>query len=726
LRKTRIAATAVALLAIASLDASAQASQAPVIKVLSNRADLISSGDALVQVKLPAGTSPGRVRVKVGKRNVTSLFALRPDGRFEGLLTGLADGRNVVTASVAGGRAARIAILNHPNGGPALAGPQVQPWTCQSTAVDKQCNQPTKYELEYKSSADAQFRPYDPKSPPPDLATTTTDQGRTVPYIVRLETGYQDRDQFATAVLYDPTKPWRPWAPQKGWNHKLLITHGASCGIERTTGTAPAVMNDAALSHGFAVMSTALDNAGHNCNIATQAESLVMAKEHLVEEYGRIRYTIATGCSGGSLVQQQVANAYPGLYQGLLPQCSFPDSWSTGQQLAAYHLTRLYFENPAKWGPGVAWTPDEIADVEGHPNHANAAIFDTVYWKDLAIPDDGCVGVTPEQTYNRDTNVHGVRCTLADYMVNVLGPRRPNVWSPMEKQVGHGFAGLPLDNVGVQFGLRALRQHQITPEQFVDVNEKIGGVDIDIRPIAKRNVADQPALRNVYRNGAIDETNNLKGVPIIDLRGPDPGAFHDAYRSWTVRARLEHVEGHFPKNHVIWFGHVPLLGDANYATEGLYAIDRWLAKVEADKRHVSRERKVADDRPADVHDRCSQIPGVEQVDLPTVGKVCQNDAVQTRYATPLMVAGEGVRTDTNKCRLKPIRREDYFPIEFTDAQWERLKKTFPTGVCNWSRSGVDQRNTIPWMSYQDSKGHVVYGGRPLGRPPRSRPLPAKH
>ena len=71
-------------------------------------------------------------------------------------------------------------------------------------------------------------------------------------------------------------------------------------------------------------MSTALNNAGHNCNIVTQAESMVMAKERLVEQYGEIRYTIGTGCSGGSLTQQQVANAYPGIYQGILPPCASP------------------------------------------------------------------------------------------------------------------------------------------------------------------------------------------------------------------------------------------------------------------------------------------------------------------------------------------------------------------------------------------------------------------
>jgi Tannase-like family of unknown function (DUF6351) len=692
------------------------------IEVLSNRADLISSGDALVAINLPAGVDPAKVKVFVGSRNVTDAFAIRPNGRFEGLVTGLSNGVNVLTARLPDGSGARIRITNHPNGGPAFSGPQVQPWVCQSGATDSQCNAPTTYQYQYKSSTTGQLQSYNPKNPPSDVATTTTDEGVTVPFIIRIETGYQDRDQYKIAVLYDPSKPWAAWDPQRQWNHKLLITHGASCGIDHRSGSAPSVTGDnatVALGRGFATMSTALDNAGHNCNIVTEAESLVMAKERLVEAYGGIRYTIGTGCSGGSLVQQQVANAYPGIYQGILPQCSFPDAWSTGQQLAAYHQIRLYVEDPSKWAPGVTWTPEQIAAVEGHPNHVNSVVFDSVYWTDLAVPDDGCAGVPSEDNYNAETNPDGVRCTLADYMINVFGPRPESVWIEPERTVGHGFAGLALGDVGVQFGFEALKKGDITPEQFVDLNAKIGGSDIDINWIPQRSDADQPALRNAYRSGAINETNNLKDVPIIDLRGPDPGAFHDVYRSWTIRARLEREEGHFPRNHVIWFGQTPLIGDPNYTTEGLLAMDRWLSAVEADNRDVPRAQKVADDRPTDVQDRCSQIDGVEQVSVPGVGPVCELKDLQTRYATPAMVAGEGVETDTNRCTLKPLRRSDYYPIEITDDQWARLQTAFPTGVCNWSRPGVSQQGTMPWMNYQDANGNVIYGGRPLPAPPKS-------
>ena len=685
------------------------------IDVLSNRAEVISAGDALVAVDIPSGVSPDKVRVFDDSREVTSAFAVRPNGRFEGLVTGLALGPNVLSARASGAKEARITITNHPNGGPVFSGPQVQPWVCQSSAADSQCNQPVSYSYRYKNSL-GQFADYDPDNPPSDVASTTTDQGKTVPYIVRVETGYQDRDQYKIAILYDPTKPFTAWQPQDGFNHKLLITHGASCGIDHQSGDAPDVENDAALSRGFAVMSTALNNAGHNCNIATQAESMVMAKERLVEQYGEIRYTIGTGCSGGSLTQQQVANAYPGIYQGILPACSFPDSWSTGQQLVDYHLVRNYAENPAKWGTGVAWTPDAIAAVEGHPNHVNSIVFDTVYWTSLGVPDDGCPGVPAEDNYNAETNPGGVRCVLADYMINVLGPRPSSVWSPAEQQVGHGFAGLPLDNVGVQYGLEALKKGQITTEQFVDLNEKIGGGTIDSVWKPERFNADQPALANAYRSGGVNSTNNLDKVAIIDLRGPDPGAFHDAYRSWAIRARLEREHGTFA-NQVIWFGATPLLGDPRWADEGMIAMDKWLAAVEADHGSASLASKIVRDRPSDIQDRCTQVDIADQIELPGIGTVCNLPEVETRFGTPHTVAGESIATDSNKCVLKPLRRLDYYPISFSDSQWARLQSAFPTGVCDWSRPGISQQGAIPWQTYQDSAGNVVYGGRGLGPAP---------
>jgi hypothetical protein len=697
----RLIVTMMAVLALAA--PAAQATDAPKLQVLSNRADLISAGDALVAIDIGAA-DPASVRVTVGDRDVTDAFAVRTNGRYEGLLDGLAVGENELTATVPDAPATRITIVNHPNGGPVFSGPQVQPWVCQQGARDAQCNQPETYSYEYRSSLTGLFAAYDPDNPPSDVAQTTTDEGVTVPFIVRTETGYQDRDQYKIAVLFDPSKPWTAWAPQRQFNHKLLITHGASCGIDHQSGSAPSVTSDTealgsspteALGRGFAVMSSALDNAGHNCNLVTQAESLVMAKERLVERYGELRYAIGTGCSGGSLTQQQVANAYPGIYQGILPQCSFPDAWSTGQQLADYHLVRGYVENPSRWGAGVVWTPAEIAAVEGHPNHVNSIILDSLYFSVLGDPTNPCAGVSESERYDPQTNPDGVRCTLADYMVNVMG-RRPD-----------GSAGRPLDNVGVQYGLEALRKGQISAAQFADINARIGGADIDAEWQPERIEADRPALANTYRSGGINETNNLDQVAIIDLRGTDPGAFHDVYRAFAIRARLEREHGSFA-NQVIWEGPVPLIGQTDYTVLGLRAMDRWLSAVEKDTRDVPVSRKIVDDKPADIHDQCTD--GVGHA-IPSQ-EICA--LINPIFTTPRVVAGEGIETDVNKCSLKPLRRSDYLPVVFSNAQWAQVKSAFPTGVCDWSKPGVDQQATIPWMTYEDT-----VGGRPLGSPPAS-------
>jgi hypothetical protein len=699
----------------------------PVISVLSNRADLISGGEALVSVKLPARKDARKMKMRLGRRNVTSEFAQRVNGQYEGLVTGLTVGRNTLTAAVAHSTSSKVTIINHAIGGALFSGPQVKPWVCENGTSDPQCNQAPTYTYQYKSAVTGLFSAYNPASPPAaaSIATTTTQTGATVPFIVRFETGYQDRDQYQIAVLYQPAQPWTAWHPQPQFAHKLLLTHGASCGADRESSTAPSTTSDTvgvpggpgvtnspttALGMGYAVMSTALDNSGHNCDVVVQAESLVMAKQHLIDHYGTLRFTIGTGCSGGSLAQQQVANAYPGVYQGILPQCSFPDAWSTGQQLADYQLTRNYFENPTKWGLGVVWTPVQIAALQGNPNYLNSVELSTLYWPTLANPAYACAGVTAAQRWS-PSNPTGVRCDLEDYMKNVFGAYK--VGNP------HGYAGYPLDNVGVEYGLTALQQGIITPAQFVDINQKIGGYDHNYDTTAGRVVADQPALPNAYRSGAVNETNNMTGLAIIDLRGPDAGSFHDAYRAWAIRARLEHQEGHFPKNDVIWFGETPLIGDPQYTTEGLQAMDKWLSAVDSDHRNISLPAKVARDRPAGVHDQCSDIPGVDAVNVPGVGEVCEQPLAQTKFATPRMEAGESIATDQEKCQLKPLKQSDFYPIDFTDSQWTTLEQSFPNGVCDFSKRGVDQQNTIPWLTYQSNAAgnHVITGGKRLGPAP---------
>jgi hypothetical protein len=146
---------------------------------------------------------------------------------------------------------------------------------------------------------------------------------------------------------------------------------------------------------------------------------------------------------------------------------------------------------------------------------------------------------------------------------------------------------------------------------------------------------------------------------------------------------------------------------ATWPTEALLAMDRWLTAVERDHSNISRARKIADDRPANLQDRCT-------------ADICKQEAA-TRYGTPHSVAGGDELNDIVKCRLQPLRRDE-LPVRFTDDEWAQLQKAFPSGVCDWSQPGIGQGRNVPWLTYQDAKGDVIYGGRPMGPPPRSRPL----
>ncbi len=63
---------------------------------------------------------------------------------------------------------------------------------------------------------------------------------------------------------------------------------------------------------------------------------------------------------------------------------------------------------------------------------------------------------------------------------------------------------------------------------------------------------------------------------------------------------------------------------------------------------------------------------------------------------------------------KPLRAADYLPAVFSDADWAQLQKTYPDGVCDYAKPGVDVTPTVPWLTYEGGPG-----GRHLGDPPAS-------
>ena len=304
------------------------------------------------------------VKVTLNGNDVTSAFAVRENGRYEGLVTGLRVGKNVLVARPAPRRhhgkrkheneiviGRQITIRNHPIGGPVFAGPQVTPFFCNpnasnpplGAAIDAQCNAPTKVEFLYRNTATpAQFVAYDPASPPPAalIAQTTTDAGKTVPFIVQRVTGTADRGIYQIAVLVDPSKPIEPWSTTQPWSHKLFYTFGGACGNQHTQ-TAPGnVLQATQLGLGFAVATSSLNIYANNCNDLVSAEATTMTKEIVIERYGQLLYTVGNGGSAASMQQHLLAENYPGLLDGMTTSQVFPDHM--GQVLGSLDCRLLY------------------------------------------------------------------------------------------------------------------------------------------------------------------------------------------------------------------------------------------------------------------------------------------------------------------------------------------------------------------------------------------------
>jgi hypothetical protein len=679
--------------ATAAGPAAAKPSSYVKLTVLSNRADLLSGGDALVEV-LPQGkVDMTAVRIDVDGRDVTAAFSRRADGRYLGLVEGLALGENVLTARTANRHGARITLTNHPIGGPIFSGQQVQPWLCTTDAnglgppQDAKCNAPTRYEFFYWSVESDGFEPYDPASPPPasDVAQTTTDQGKTVPYIIRQETGTQNRGIYTIAVLYDPAT-----SSPVGWNQKLLYPFGASCGTIHSQSDAQNVQDDMALSRGFMVATSSMNVLGNNCNTVTSAESVMMLKERITERYGEIRYTIGNGCSGGSIGQHVVANGYPGLVNGIQPTCSFPDSQSLGLEVVDCHMLVHYFNETS---PHLWANLAQRAWVDGHEAAASCQAWSLLY-SGTSQPRDGC-GIPAEQHYDPQTNPTGCRGTTRDFMVAVLGKRPQSVWTAPERIAG-GFAKSSYDNVGVQYGLQALLDGKITTEQFVDLNEKLGGTTIDFDFIPERKAADEDSTLITHRAALLNDGRQLDQVPIIDLRPSGNPEFHTDYHSYSMRERLKKANGH-ADNQIIWTSPAPLVVPEAEALEAFLLMDRWLAAIEADTSTSPLAVKVARNKPADAVDAC-WINDQKVTDM----TVCRT--AFPYFGAPRIVAGGPLTNDVLKCQLKPMNRAEYGLVPFTDAQWLRLVSAFPGGVCDWSKPGVGQVASVPWLSFAAGPG----------------------
>jgi len=120
----------------------------------------------------------------------------------------------------------------------------------------------------------------------------------------------------------------------------------------------------------------------------------------------------------------------------------------------------------------------------------------------------------------------------------------------------------------------------------------------------------------------------------------------------------------------------------------LMKMDEWLTNLGKDESADPAMKRILRAKPADLVDSCYTETDDRIVEPQTAnGGECNH--LYPTYRSPRMVAGGPASNDILKCQLAPLDFSKY-KVTFTDAEKTQLRMIYPTGVCDWSKPGVEQ------------------------------------
>ena len=608
---------------------------------------------------------------------------------------------------------------------------------------------PTRVDYFYRTTAGGFLRLDDPADRPADLAQTTTTEGLTVDYIVRLERGTINRFIYALAMLApwdDLESPWDTW-DTSAWNGRLLYEFDGGVGIGHSQGTlgVGSALDNSALSRGYAVAYSTGTRTGVHYNLVLGGETALMVKDHFVTRYGEPEYTIGIGGSGGGIQQYVYAQNHPGLLDGIIPQACYPDMHTQTIPVGDGMLLEYYFDVVA---PGQGdytfggfdlsgwpfvfpppWTGSVLPRTWIEGASSSDTIPHPVYYPmttHLGSTEmvNGWLGLTPMclnplwhtvagvDLWYPQEQVEAVKWTHSDDLVNIFGVDED------------GYARTSWDNVGVQYGLQALKDGNINVEQFLDINARIGGWKAPIEMVqegfpffggfdpfnfdpwsirnanrelneygvAPRTEGNIEAIEAAFESGIIF-LGELDDVPIIDMRMYlDPYLnMHNARQSFSARQRMIDAQGH-ADNQLIWVSH-PLAPPRDVIGEAFELLDEWITNIQANP-----ELGVVGNKPESATDMAYFADGSEALGPDVWDGILDDDppgpgtTAFPPFSSPRMVAGGDIKGDIFKTYLIPVEeaivRGFYDPIVLTEGQIDRLNEIFPDGVADYSQGCV--------------------------------------
>ncbi|MGH2978939.1 MAG: DUF6351 family protein [Solirubrobacterales bacterium] len=727
------------------------------LKVLSGAPNQVSGGDALVSV-IPkkAGVALHTLRVQRNGMDVTNAFE-EQDGILVGLVDRLRLRRNVLTVTQGNSTKvlARLTIHNYPTEGPIFSGPHQEFFVCNTIQaglgeplVDNQdgqgfrvqnpdgstagwsldCSANTRVDYLYRTTGGS-FQPLPSDgSRPSNMAQTTLLDGSTVDYVVRRERGTIDRFIYSFAML-------APFGEDPGaepdtslWNRRLIFTFDGGVQIGHRQGSpGGSALYDTGLSKGYAIVHSSGTRTSTHYNLQLGGETALMTKEEFIERYGVPLYTVAVGGSGGAIQQYVYGQNHGRLLDAGIPQYSYSDMVTQTIHVGDCELLERYMDvddgsNP-KW---QNW--DNREWLEGL--NADATIPNV--YRGGAAGNSECVrgwrGLTPLALNPLwFQNFSGLdRMDPAEIV-----KQHWTHWEDLRNIYGvgdDGYALMTYDNVGVQYGLKALTDGNITPAEFLDVNARVGswkdpkdmvqeafpfpsppppmpparpGFDpwsagnMNLSPDggatpAPRREGDIAAMNAAYNEGLYFDGDI--DIPLIDWRHylEEELDMHHSHQSFATRQRMLDRDGN-ADNQVIWFTDARPSRQSDATPEAFEVIDEWMANI-----RENPDDGVAGNKPELATDRCFTTAGAEIargsdvwdgiLDSGPQGACAQEFPL---HSTSRIVSGGPLRGGVYKCGLQSV--EDaiaggvYGSWTPSPAEVARLKEIFPTGVCDYGQ-----------------------------------------
>ena len=585
----------------------------------------------------------------------------------------------------------------------------------------KDCSVNTRVLYYYRSSETGKFLPLNDLTDDIEMVSINAE---TVPFVVRLEIGTINRHIYVIALLRGPNDT--PESPDLSfWNKKLLYQLRGGVGIGRRQGRInPNYIPSrraSELLQGYAVVHSTANQTSTSYDVQLAEDTMARVKRQFVARYGEPQYTIGLGKSGGAIQQYLIGQNRPGLLDAGIAMYSYPDTVTQITRVMDCELLEYYFDivdadNPKwqKWSQRSWIEGFNASDDLDNPYEKVRALqkLRLGKWPSWSKGHTECT----RSWRNLTPHVANPRYTYFESLFAAdIAERVPFTYWDNQKQIygtdEHGYARRTFDNIGVQYGLRALKQGQISIAEFLNLNEKIGGwlapadmsrerfwnsgggqsdlADVSIwshqNMSSTRSEADPDAMAAAYRSGNvfIGELN----MPIIDFRHYlEPQLdMHHSLQSFATRLRMLRQQGH-ADNQLIWFADLPYdpLADA------LSLLEQWLENGA---------------RPEAASDRCYEGNGELIASGAGVWDGAWNNKVDGAclrrfppYSNPRLIAGDDYAGDILKCHLRSVDAAIadgvYSPIDVVPYR-DELQRIFATGVCDYSLGDAGRPPDIP-------------------------------